>query len=517
MATVARDANLLEDPQWLGEQIFDVIPADGVGVFRDGAISLTGLTPPPEQFVAIVQMLNSKNVKDVFTCESLQTLLPEAASYADKAAGMLSIPLSRAQGDYAVLFRAEQMRAVRWAGNPEKPVEYGPHGARLTPRKSFEAWSELVKGQALPFTAAERRVAEGLRSGMLEVLVRLSDSAEAERAKAHERQALLIAELNHRVRNILPLIRGLISQSRASAETVEGFVATLDDRIRALARAHDQITSQQWGPARLSDLLEVEAGAFLGQKRAQITLEGPPLLVQPVAFTALALVFHELMTNAAKYGALSDSGAVAVTWSLGDSGDLVIDWAETGGPAVTAPSRRGFGSTIIEQSIPFDLGGKATISYHVTGVTAQFSVPARHVVGAAAAGVTARKASGPVLAEPLKGKHALLVEDSMIIAMEAEDSLKQVGAARVTLAANLARAKFALEKGGIDFVLLDFNLGSENSLPLAEMLTQHGIPFAFATGYGEGAGLGERFPGVTVLTKPYDAVHLRRALTSLFA
>jgi light-regulated signal transduction histidine kinase (bacteriophytochrome) len=85
---------------------------------------------------------------------------------------------------------------------------YGPNGPRLTPRKSFEAWSELVKGTCLPFTPAQRRVAEALRVGMLEVLVRLAETAGAERARASERQEVLIAELNHRVRNILSLIRG---------------------------------------------------------------------------------------------------------------------------------------------------------------------------------------------------------------------------------------------------------------------------------------------------------------------
>src|SRR6185295_14674111 len=135
--------------------------------------------------------------------------------------------------------------------------------------------------------AAEHRIAETLRSGILEVLVRLSESASAERARAHERQELLIAELNHRVRNILALIRGLISQSRSNTETVEGFVAVLDDRIRALARAHDQITADRWSPAKLIDLIETECGAFLGAKREQVTLAGPNLLIQPSAFTTL--------------------------------------------------------------------------------------------------------------------------------------------------------------------------------------------------------------------------------------
>ena len=102
---------------------------------------------------------------------------PRASAYADRAAGLVAIPLSRCPRDYVVLFRSERLRSVRWAGNPEKPIELGPNGPRLTPRKSFEEWSELVKGKATPFTAAELRVAETLRTALLEVVLRLSDSA----------------------------------------------------------------------------------------------------------------------------------------------------------------------------------------------------------------------------------------------------------------------------------------------------------------------------------------------------
>jgi light-regulated signal transduction histidine kinase (bacteriophytochrome) len=516
MAAVAQDGDLLTNAPWMGDIILDTIPADGVGVFLDGAVSLAGLTPERAEFADLIRLLNQAASSNVFATDSIQSLLPEAASYADRAAGLIAIPLSRSPRDYVVLFRSEQLRSVRWAGNPEKPVEYGPHGARLTPRKSFEAWSELVKGRSLPFTAAERRVAEALRSGMLEVLVRLSESAGAERARAHERQELLIAELNHRVRNILALIRGLISQSRANAETVEGFVSVLDDRIRALARAHDQITADRWSPARLIDLIETECGAFLGAKRSRVTLSGPNLLIQPSAFTTLALVFHELVTNAAKYGALSDNGGVAVSWRQDEEGSLLIDWREEGGPAVTAPSRRGFGTTIIEQSIPYDLGGHAEAHYRVTGLEAHFCVPSRHVAGLARSGAEGARAPRiEIGATPLTDKRVLLVEDSMIIALDAEDALRNLGAASVSTVANLIRAYAALEQDRFDFALLDVNLGTENSVPLADLLKQRDIPFAFATGYGDGNFFLERHPHTPVVNKPYGAAQLLAALAKL--
>ncbi len=419
-----------------------------------------------------------------------------------------------------MLFRTERLQAVRWAGNPEKPLEYGPNGARLSPRKSFEAWSEIVKGQSLPFTVAELRVAETLRTALLEVVLRLSDSASQDRRRAQEQQELLIAELNHRVRNILSLIRGLISQTRGAALTPEAFVETLDDRIQALARAHDQITSDRWGPARLIDLIETEAGAFLGDKRDRVLLSGPNVLIEAAAFTTLALVFHELLTNAAKYGALTDGGRVVIDWKVDRDGSLLIDWREEGGPPVQAPTRRGFGSTIIERSIPFDLGGNAEVHYRLGGFVAHFCVPSRHVArvlrdAPSRAATPVKPASDRGL---LDGQDVLLVEDSMIIALDGEDALRALGASSVSTAATVARALGLID--GLptpSFALLDFNLGTETSLAVADALRDRDIPILFATGYGDQLDLPERLRHIPVVRKPYGIDTLGRAIAELQA
>jgi light-regulated signal transduction histidine kinase (bacteriophytochrome) len=515
MATVAQNSDLLADGQWIGEVILDTIPADGVAVHIDGKTSLSGLTPTSEQFPSVLAVLNQASSNQIFSTESLLTLLPEAADYSDVAAGLLAIPLSRLPGDYVVLFRSEQLRAVRWAGNQEKAVEYGPNGPRLTPRKSFEAWSELVKGRSLPFTASERRVAEGLRIGMLEVLVRLSEEAGLERRRAGERQELLIAELNHRVRNILSLIRGLISQSRDRADSVEGFVANLEGRIQSLARAHDQVTKDRWGPGHLIALIETEASAYLGLKSTRLSFDGPNILLQPVAFTTLSLVFHELMTNAVKYGALSDSGTIALNWKLDPDGSLLLDWVENGGPAVTAPTRRGFGSTIIERAVPHDLGGAASIHYHLEGIRAQFCIPSRYIAGV---DMTERLPAGgqdPLATpKPLAGKKGILLEDSMIIALDAEDALRLLGAQDVVVFASARPAMKYLETEEVDFAVLDFNLGIETSENIAAKLREAGVPFVFATGYGAGIS-SDRFGDAAVVTKPYGAAELAKAFADI--
>ncbi|RJG55837.1 GAF domain-containing protein [Sphingobium terrigena] len=516
MSAVAQDHDLLSNARWLGDIIFDTIPADGVGVYIDGQISFSGLTPDKAAFASIVSMLNRVAASQVYTTDTLSRVLPEAAAYADRAAGLLAIPLSRRPRDYVVLFRAEQLRAVRWAGNQDKHIEYGPNGPRLTPRKSFEEWSELVKGTALPFAPAQLRVAEALRTALLEVVLRLSDSADAERQRAHEKQELLIAELNHRVRNILALIRGLLSQTRSSAVSVEDFIGTLESRIHALARAHDQITADRWSPARLYDLIEVEAGAYLGERRDRVRLSGPNVLLTPGCFTVMALVIHEMLTNAAKYGALSDNGTVAIDWHVDQDGSLLIDWTESGGPAVVAPTRRGFGSTVIERSIPYDLDGHAEIHYRLAGIEAHFCIPSVHVVSVLPDVVGTERPLPVIAATPelLKGRHVLLVEDNMIIAMDGEDALRDLGA-DVTTAASVARAREAIEQQPIDLAVLDFNLGAETSMPVADLLAERGIPFLFATGYGDGLELPDRFAGVTLVKKPYSGATLAQAMTPL--
>ncbi|MBN2972545.1 GAF domain-containing protein [Roseomonas aeriglobus] len=521
LAAIAGDASLLDRPEWLGEMLSQTVPCDGIGIWVDGRVASSGITPPTSAFPALVRRLNAMASGRVFATDHLAGVLPAAEAYAETGAGVLAIPISRSPRDYVLLFRQERVRTVTWGGDPQKPATWGPNGARLSPRKSFEAWTQEVRHRSEPFTEAEVRVAEMLRASLIEVVLRLSDDAQAERQRASERQELLIAELNHRVRNILSLIRGLVRQSNRSAGSVRDYVEMLEGRIEALARAHDQITQDNWSPAPLIRLIETEASAYLAGKAARVTTSGPPVLLRPAAFSTLALVFHELMTNSAKYGALSDSGIVRVDWTLDAENDLRILWRETGGPAVQAPTRQGFGTTIIQRSIPYDLRGKAEVRYAVTGLEADFCVPGQHIVVDGEAAPTAAPA---VLGDPdvttaapasvLTGT-VLLVEDSLIIAMDAEDILTSLGASRVVTAASTTAAFDEIVENALTLAVLDVNLGNETSLPVAEMLHARGIPFVFATGYGEQLRLPPELENTPVLQKPYTAANLRRGLEQL--
>lgn len=508
LTAVADNASLLDDPAWLVEALAEAIPADGIGVWINGRLALAGIGPDEKSFAALVRHLNRTAAGRIYAVDRLGDTYPDL-EVDGAVAGMLAIPISRSPRDYVVLFRQELVRTVRWGGDPHKPVEYGPNGPRLTPRKSFEAWSELVRGRSLPFSEAERRVAETIRVTLIEVVLRLTDEASMARQTANERQELLIAELNHRVRNILSLITGIIRQSQATSVSLGDYVRQIEGRVQSLARAHDQITRDHWAPASLRQLLLAETAAYLGKNAQRIQMHGEDVLLEPQAFSTAALVFHELMTNSAKYGSLSGTGRgiVELGWSRDDEGNLRIGWREKGGPPVTEPTRHGFGSTIIRRSIPYDLGGKAELRYNKGGLEADFFIPGRYVVGPTSDrsdSVPYGAAAPEVIAggQPLSGLSVLLVENNLIIAMDGEDILRRLGA-EVATAPSVAEAMEILAGRSFDLALLDVNLGDGTSFGIADRLAADGVPFVFATGYGEGIAQANSHSDAPVLQKPY--------------
>jgi light-regulated signal transduction histidine kinase (bacteriophytochrome)/CheY-like chemotaxis protein len=493
-----------------------MIACDGIAVWSDGEITLDGETPTANEVQELIGFINRTSPGRICASAEIAKVYAAGESFRDRAAGFLAIPISRVPRDCLIFFRREVLRSVSWAGDPNKSYLEGPLGARLTPRKSFELWQETVAGQSKPWSSADLRIAEGLRVTLLEVILQLSDLAARERRSAQERQELMIAELNHRVRNILSLVRGLVAQSKENATSVEEFASMLGGRVQALARAHDQITNLNWAPVALRSLVESEAGAYLGARASRVKMDGPDVALDPKAFATLALVVHEMMTNSAKYGALADStGQVEVVWKLDQGSTLTIDWKESGGPPVQPPSRRGFGTTIIERSVPFDLKGDAEIRFDLLGVQARFVIPANYVeLMPSLAGAPSRvEANEPAPARI--SDTALIVEDNLIIAMSAEVILLELGARHVETAASVAQAILAIERAKPSFALLDINLGGESSIPIGKKLCEMNVPFIFATGYGERAPIPEDLAFAPVIQKPYTREVVEAAIGRL--
>jgi two-component sensor histidine kinase/CheY-like chemotaxis protein len=370
-------------------------------------------------------------------------------------------------------------------------------------------WRETVTGQSLPWQPVDLRIANSLRVSLLEVILRLSDQTEEERRRAMQRQDLLIDELNHRVRNILGLIRGLINQSRDPSLSAAEFTELVSARIQAMARAHDLITADHWGPALFSGLIESEAGAYLGGGANRVHVTGPDARLQPRAFSVLALVIHELLTNSAKYGALTDRrGSVIIQTRLDAQDNFIIDWHERGGPPVQAPTRRGFGSTIIERTIPYDLDGQARVDFELSGVHAQFLVPAvfvKRVDKKPARAPESAIVSSVAFSVPAD---VLVIEDNLIIALDTEELLRKLGAQRIRTASSVATALVLIEDRCPQFALVDVNLGVETSFEAASRLVALGVPFAFMTGYGETASFPSEFARVPRIRKPFTAQSL---------
>lgn len=195
-----------------------------------------------------------------------------------------------------------------------------------------------------------------------------------ERKRADQQRALLVNELNHRVKNTLATVQSLAMQTLRGAENNELARAMFESRLAALSRAHDLLTNENWEGAGLRDVVERALAPFRPEESGRIAVGGPHVRLTPKQALALSIAIHELATNAVKYGALSNqSGKVAVQWSVAaapDGGALELTWTESGGPDVAPPARVGFGSRLIQRGLALELGGEARIEYRPAGVVA---------------------------------------------------------------------------------------------------------------------------------------------------
>jgi PAS domain S-box-containing protein len=196
----------------------------------------------------------------------------------------------------------------------------------------------------------------------------MRDRTEQRRAEEHQR--LLVYELNHRVKNTLATVQALAAQAFRGVEASEERTI-FEARLFALAKAHDLLTHTNWEGAHLSDLIREAIAPYQREGHGRIEIAGPNLWLAPQIALALTMALHELATNASKYGALSvASGHVLIqcTVTPHDPKLLSLRWEEVGGPPVTPPSRKGFGTRLIERGLSVELGGNAIITYEPTGV-----------------------------------------------------------------------------------------------------------------------------------------------------
>jgi PAS domain S-box-containing protein len=214
----------------------------------------------------------------------------------------------------------------------------------------------------------------GRPSGMFAVTADVTQRREEEKLRG-----LLLLELNHRVKNNIATVQALARQTQLATNSPAEFQQAFDARLMALSRAHDLLMRETWTTAPLGDIVAGTLAPYAAGSGTRIAVEGPDVQLSPTAAVTLSIAVHELASNAAKFGSLSDpDGRVSVRWSVErteQGGTVTLEWRESGGPAVTPPKRRGFGARLIERGAMREFGGEAQLSFQPEGVVCIFHLP----------------------------------------------------------------------------------------------------------------------------------------------
>ncbi len=332
-----------------------------------------------------------------------------------------------------------------------------------------------------------------------------------DRKIAEERQALLAREVDHRAKNALALVQSIVRLTRAS--DVAAYTTAVEGRIRALSRAHTVLSLSRWQGADMRGLVEEELEPYRAADSTKVETSGPNVSLQPAAAQSMALALHELVTNAAKYGALSSmSGRVHLAWEL-NPGTLILKWSETGGPPAKPPSSPGFGTRIITASVEGQLAGKVSFDWRPEGLQCVMSMPREDMTPVKGRnGRATADASELVKGITITGNRVMVVEDEALVAMALRESLDELGFFVIGPFSRIPEAMVALRGNHIDAAVLDVNLGGEFIYPLADVLTAGHIPFVFITGYGA-EEIDSRYSNVPILQKPIEQDALKAIIS----
>ncbi|MCL2430293.1 MAG: response regulator, partial [Alphaproteobacteria bacterium] len=318
-----------------------------------------------------------------------------------------------------------------------------------------------------------------------------------------------LREVNHRSKNLLSLVQAIAQQTLNTKP--DDFLPRFQARVQALAASHDILVGNKWKGADLHEVARSQLAHFRDLMDKRITLTGPSVFASAAAAQALGMAFHELATNATKYGALSDeSGHVELGWKTMQDAEgnevFAIAWTESGGPPVTVPSSSGFGSTVICRLAERSLHAKVELTYARMGLSWRLQCPRSVVEEAATAALPKPKAPEPQ--EPSERRlRVLVVEDEAVVALEIEEDLRQAGFEVVGPAARVVEALELLNEFGCDAAVLDINLGTETSEPIALRLSQRRTPFITVSGYSQDQRP-SGFSGGAFLAKPLRKEHL---------
>jgi two-component sensor histidine kinase len=344
----------------------------------------------------------------------------------------------------------------------------------------------------------ERRVAE--RTAELEASI--------------ERQSILAREVDHRAKNALAIVQSIVRLTRA--QDVQGYITALEGRIAALSRAHGLLSNSRWQGASLGKLVEEELAPYRTNLANRIVFDGPEIMLHPGSAQSLALALHELATNAAKYGSLSDgAGQVRIKWEThGDS--LKVTWGEANGPPVSTPAAGGFGTKLIEASIKGQLGGSTKFDWRPAGLQCTLVMPRGDELDDVQYNGELVGAGFDRSLQHQTQNRVLLVEDEALIGMMMVDILTELGYSVVGPITNVAEATALAERGNFANAVLDINLKGQLVYPVADVLIDSGVPFLFVTGYSA-ERIDKRYANVPILQKPLQKKDLQSAFARVRA
>jgi PAS domain S-box-containing protein len=291
------------------------------------------------------------------------------------------------------LLRSSESAAQILGLDPQKPLSASSFLARIHP-EDRERFQSLVRSLR-PGNSSYSTMFRYIRPDGREVWLEETSKAEfdaagrvvglkgltldiTERKRAEQRQKVLMGELDHRVKNVLARVAVVAASTGQASSSVKEFVRSLDGRIQSMADAHSLLSQSGWNGAGLADLVRNQLAPYATD--ANMTITGTNVMLTSAATQALAMVLHELVTNAAKYGALSaPSGRVSVSWErkLDENGaaSLIFEWRELGSPRIKAQARSGYGTSLIRELVPHELGGAVDLVFASEGVSCKMEIP----------------------------------------------------------------------------------------------------------------------------------------------
>ncbi len=467
-----------------------LLDCDGVCYQIEDKLFVYKSCPPKNTILSIAKEFKKNNAPSLYHSSNL-------AFDTSTTKGVLALCIHlEVPKVHMYFFRNEIEQNISWAGNPKKDIEFTKENVRLHPRSSFNIFKETNKGHSKLWDSETLYLAEA-------ALLTFQKAAVTEKATT-ARLNTVVRELSHRLRNILALVRSISRQTANDNITIESYVNSLEQRIIALAKANNLLTDSFYNAVEIRIIFE-SVILSLCDRPEQLHLKGDSAKISSEVMSMLVLIIHELTTNAIKYGAFSQpNGQIAIKWYKVTNG-LIIEWKELGGPKVNIPTKKGFGTSIIENAIKYEFDGASEVHYLKDGILAKFTIPA-HLIGENEAPMfVLDQIENTVIKIPRKKAKrldVLILEDDFINAQDLRNMISKLDINSVSTFSNQKDALNAMNATDYHLALLDVNLKQETCLNIAKICHKKNIPFYYITGYGSSFLKGNGFPKAPVILKP---------------